>query len=90
MKKDYEGEERISGFLRSIFRYKRMLAKRAPDELLSMEKIILRDKLEVLSVEELFVAVTSWEEYYEEAVVDEGIQDERVERDINSHLQTLN
>lgn len=90
MSKDYESEERISGFLRSIFRYKRMTEKNAPNELLVMEKVILRDKLESLSPEEVFLAVTSWEAYYEKAIVDEGIQDEKTVMDINSFIQTLN
>jgi hypothetical protein len=87
---DYESEERIYGFLKSIFRYKRMIEKNAPDELCVLEKVILRDKLDALSPEEVFLAVTSWEEYYEKAVVDEGIQDEQTVRDINSFMQTLN
>jgi hypothetical protein len=67
-----------------------MLDKNAPDELRAMETVILRDKLSTLTPEEVFKAVTSWEDYYEKAVVDEGIQDEKVVRDINSFIQTLN
>ena len=90
MSDDFESKGRINGFLRSIFRYKRMLARRSPDGLLTMEKAILQDKLEILSIEEVYEAVTSWEEYYEETIVDEGIKDEQFSKDLDAHLQTLN
>lgn len=86
----FESKDRINSFLRSIFRYKRMLARRSPDELLTMEKAILKDKLESLSIEEVYEAVISWEEYYEETIVDECIKDEQFSKDLDAHLQALN
>lgn len=83
-------EENILSFLKSCFRYKQMLDKKAPEFLLFSEKSILKDRLEKLTPDEVFIAMLSWQEYYEKRIVLDEIEDEKIMRDINKHLLSLN
>jgi hypothetical protein len=85
-----ESEERILSFLKSCFRYKQMVEKKAPETLIVLEKSIFKDRLEKLSPEEVFCAILSWEGYYEKRIVTNEVEDEKMIRDINQRLLSLN
>lgn len=85
-----EREDRINSFLRSVFRFKQMTKKNAPDELISMEKAIMADRLEALSAEDVYIAITFWPEYQEKQLVLDEIENEKVARDLDAHIMSLN
>jgi len=87
---DYESQDKMNSFLRSVFRYKKLLEGKAPKTLLVLEENLLQSRLEDLTTKELFTSVMSWNDYYNETSVTEEIDDEKTMRDVNSYLLSLN
>ena len=82
--------EKIYNASRSLFRYSTLKEMQAPDILLENEgKIILR-RIRELSPQEMFIVVSTWEEFCRDQKIQDELQNKRLDADMNLHFQSLN
>lgn len=87
---EFESQDKINSVLKSLFRYNQMTAKSAPPVLLEMEKVLLMDRVKVLSPDEFYQVVMSWPDFYEKQLVINEIEDEACARDLKQFYLSLN
>lgn len=87
---NYDPNEKISKFLRSAFRMRRMEVSFAPQQLLMLEKSIFADRLKDLNPEEVYAAMMIWHQYCEESAVQEELDDHHIMTHVNSEIMNLN
>ncbi len=76
---DSPGIERIESYLKSVYRYIKMLDMEAPDLLIDTEKTILSSRLEEMNHEEVVMSYLMWPGFCEEQVVRDALIDEQIE-----------
>lgn len=82
--------KKVYSFLKSIFRFDKMISKNAPKTLLDMEKSIMNDRIKQLSPEEIHLAIISWQKFYDNQLVIDEIEDNECIKDLNSYFSKLN
>ncbi len=81
--------EKVFGVLRSLFRYS-VLNKMEGGLVLENEGKMLTRRIRNLTPEEIFIVVSSWEEFYKDQSVQDAIQDKQLTEDLDRYYQTLN
>lgn len=76
--------ERIESYLRSVYRYLKMLDIEAPDILVNMEKIILFERMKQLNHEEVVMSYLMWPGFYDESVVRDALLDAQIDQDMKN------
>tara|TARA_Y100000310_G_scaffold327702_1_gene394473 strand:- start:149 stop:406 length:258 start_codon:yes stop_codon:yes gene_type:complete len=79
-------QERISGALRSVYRYKEMTEGNAPDILIEAESELLEKRFALLSAGEIFALVKLWPQYLAQQSAVEVIDNKQFEQ----YLMTVN
>ncbi len=85
-----DSKEKVYNILRSLFRYSRLIDMNAPDILFDNEGKIIDSRIRSLTPAEIFLTITSWEEFYKEQIVQDEIQDQKLDADLNSYYQSMN
>ena len=79
---DLAGVDRIESYLRSVYRYLKMLNLEAPDILINTEKDILSRRLSELNHEETVMSYLMWPSFYKERVIMDACLDEQINKDM--------
>ncbi|KKN70839.1 hypothetical protein LCGC14_0427310 [marine sediment metagenome] len=85
-----DSEEKVYSILRSLFRYSKLVKMSAPDILFENEGKMINARIRDMTPVEIFLAVTSWEEYSKEQEVQDEIQNEKLSTDLDLYYQSLN
>jgi len=82
--------KKIHSALRSLFRYSKMKELQAPDILFENEEAMISRRVKSLTPEEMFIVVSSWENYCREQRVEDEIQNQKLDEDLNQYYQSIN
>jgi hypothetical protein len=83
-------KEKIYNILRSLFRYSKLVEMQAPEILFANEGKIILERIKELSPEEIFLVITSWEDFCREQNIQDEIQNKQLNADLNLHFQSMN
>ena len=83
-------KEKIYNLLRSLFRYSKLKEMDAPEVLFENEGKMITRRVRDLSPEEMFLAITSWEQFSKEQAIQDEIQNKKLDADLNQYYQTMN
>lgn len=84
-------KELINNALRSLFRFSQMKEiLMCPEILIETEKSILKERLELLNLEQIKILVEKWPEYKKKMSENQIIEDEYLKKDLEKFLQTIN
>jgi hypothetical protein len=61
-----------------------------PEILIETEKSILKERLELLSIEEIKILTNIWPEYKKKMLENQVVEDEFLKKDLEKFLQTIN
>ena len=86
----FDDNDKIYNMLRSLFRYNKLKEMNAPEILFEAENAVLLKRIQELSAAEIFLAVTSWEEFYKEQSVSDELQNHRLDADLDTYLRSVN
>lgn len=86
----FDENDKIYNFLRSLFRYNKLKEMNASEILFEAENAVLLKRIKELSAEEIFLAVTSWEEFYKEQSVADEVQNHKLSNDLDTYLRSVN
>lgn len=79
-----EDFEKITLFLRSVYRYTQLIDLEAPDILMEMEDKILFDRMSEMNPVDMVLAFTIWDEFYEKQLVEDQLLDEKIKADLKN------
>jgi len=79
-----ENTDRIFSFLKSVYRYTKLLEMEAPEILMKLEDDILIDRLTNLCPEDIVCAVLLWEEFSKQKLIDDAKLDAQLDLDFNT------
>jgi len=81
---------KVYSVLKSLFRYSKLKALQAPKILFQNEEAMLSKRIRDLSPEEVYIVVTSWEEFKKQQSIQDEIQDKQLDDDIARYNQSIN
>lgn len=85
-----DSKEKIYNTLRSLFRYQKLIEMNAPQILFENEGKMISKRIRSMNPAEIFLAITSWDEFQKEQVVQDEIQNQKLDKDLNEYYQTMN